>query len=254
MKPGSPSRPCSGATDPDHPDRRPGAARPGPRRAQQRHAREPAGAAGQLRHGADARRPPAEDVTQDPIVRGKTAAQALNRRGPRSPRSLRNSTIVNQALGGEEPHDVSLLVASLGQVSGALVQSEHLQGLISNFDSHSARFASQSSRAQHGGRPLPGALTTPTARSPRYAASPATRLFARPDPGEKRRRPRSPPRCRGSSRPSSRQPRRARQPLQRSSRWPTVAALTRRRRRSPSRATWSAAASPSVLIPAGNAS
>ncbi len=123
---------------------------------------------------------PAQDVTQDPIVRGKTAAQALNDASLRAPRSLRNSTIVNQALAGEEPHDVSLLVASLGRVSGALGQSEtDLQGLISNFDVTLGAFATQSAALNAAVGLLPGALTTTDrAFAALNASFPVTRAFA----------------------------------------------------------------------------
>lgn len=123
---------------------------------------------------------PAQDVNQDPIVRGKTAAQALNDASRRAPRSLRNSTIVSQALGGEEPHDVSRLVASLGRVSGALGQSESdLQGLISNFDTTLQAFATQSAALNSAVAQLPGALTTTDRAFAALDASfPNTRGFA----------------------------------------------------------------------------
>ncbi len=123
---------------------------------------------------------PAEDVSQDPIVRGKTAAQALNDAARRSPRSLRDSTIVSQALSGQEPHDVSLLVASLGKVTGALGQSESdLQGLISNFDVTLQAFAVQSAALNSAVAQLPGALTTADRAFAALDASfPNTRAFA----------------------------------------------------------------------------
>jgi len=122
----------------------------------------------------------AENANQDPIVRGKTAAEALNDTARRSPQSLRDSTIVNQALTGEEPHDVSLLVASLGRVTGALGQSESaLQGFISNFDITLHAFATQSAALNSAVAQLPGALTTTDqALAALDASFPATRSFA----------------------------------------------------------------------------
>jgi virulence factor Mce-like protein len=123
---------------------------------------------------------PAQNVTQDPIVRGKTAAQALNDAARRSPASLRSSTIVSQAFGGEEPHDVSLLVASLGRVNAALGQNENdLQGLITNFDITLHAFATQSAALNSAVAQLPGALTTADqALAALNASFPATRAFA----------------------------------------------------------------------------
>ena len=56
-----------------------------------------------------------ENRDEDPLVRGKTAAQALNDGARRAPGALRDITIVAQALGGQSSNDVSLLVASLGK-------------------------------------------------------------------------------------------------------------------------------------------
>ena len=89
LQPGSPSAPTlsSGAHDPDHADLGPGAARPGARRAQHRHARQPAGLPDRLRRRADApSRRQAEDAEQDPEVRGAErgagAQQGLRRAAP----------------------------------------------------------------------------------------------------------------------------------------------------------------------------
>lgn len=123
---------------------------------------------------------PAENVTQDPIVRGKTGAEALNDTARRSPQSLRDSTIVNQALTGEQPHDISLLVASLGRVTAALGHSESdLQGLITNFDTTLHAFAIQSAALGSAVSQLPATLTTTDqALAALDASFPATRAFA----------------------------------------------------------------------------
>ena len=156
MTPGSPSAPILqvGRHDPDHPDGRPGPARPGAQRAQQRHPQQPAGAARRLRHRADPRAHRRRRTsTQDPIVRGKTAARGAQRRRPALAAvrcaTARSST---RRSAGEQPHDVSLLVASLGRVTGALGQNESdLQGLISNFDITLHAFAIQSAALELGG-------------------------------------------------------------------------------------------------------
>jgi phospholipid/cholesterol/gamma-HCH transport system substrate-binding protein len=59
----------------------------------------------------------AENAAQDPDVYGLNAAQALNKTYHRAPSALRNSGIVNQAIGGTEPHDLSELIAAIGKVT-----------------------------------------------------------------------------------------------------------------------------------------
>jgi len=103
---------------------------------------------------------PAENVTQDPSVRGKTAAEALNAASRIAPRSLRNSTIVSQALAGRNENDLSTFVYSLGRVTSALSQNEaDLQGLITNFDITLQALARQSTALAQSVGLLPGALT-----------------------------------------------------------------------------------------------
>jgi len=123
---------------------------------------------------------PAENADQDPIVQGKTAAEALNDTARRSPASLRDQTILNQASTGLEPHDVSLLVASLGKVTAALGQNEGaLQGFITNFDITLHAFATQSAALNLAVARLPGTLTTTdNALAALDASFPATRAFA----------------------------------------------------------------------------
>jgi phospholipid/cholesterol/gamma-HCH transport system substrate-binding protein len=104
---------------------------------------------------------PADDVGQDPIVRGKTAAQALNQSYHFGPAALRDTAIVSQAFVGTGPHDLSGLIASLGRVSRALALNESsLQGLIVNLDTTLAAFASQAGALQTSIGLLPGALAS----------------------------------------------------------------------------------------------
>lgn len=87
-----------------------------------------------------------QDLQQDPSVRGKTAAEALNQALRYSPAALRDSSIVNQALLGTTPKDLPRLIASLGTVSGALNSNENqLKDLLTNFNTTLGVFASQSS-------------------------------------------------------------------------------------------------------------
>jgi phospholipid/cholesterol/gamma-HCH transport system substrate-binding protein len=123
---------------------------------------------------------PAENVGQDPLVHGKTAAQALNQSYHFAPQALRNSAIIGQAFVGSGPHDLSKLVASLGRVSAALALNESsLQGLISNLDTTLAAFASQSGALQTSIGLLPGALSSAQRGfAALNAALPATRAFS----------------------------------------------------------------------------
>jgi phospholipid/cholesterol/gamma-HCH transport system substrate-binding protein len=77
----------------------------------------------------------AQDATQDPSVRGLTAAQALNRSLNYSAGAFKASAIVNQALLGIQPHDLSKSVAGNAAVFRALASRQtQLQGFVSSFD------------------------------------------------------------------------------------------------------------------------
>ncbi len=123
---------------------------------------------------------PSENRDQDPIVRGRTAAQALNDAARRAPGALRDLTIVTQALGGQSSDDVALLVASLGKVTAALSQSEgDLQGVVTNLDITLRAFAVQSQALDTTIALLPSALTTTDrALAALDAALPTARSFA----------------------------------------------------------------------------
>jgi phospholipid/cholesterol/gamma-HCH transport system substrate-binding protein len=87
----------------------------------------------------------AEDKTQLPEVRGKTAAAALNGAFHYGGDAGKYSAQVTNALLGTEPHDLSKLVAGAGRTFGALSRHEEdLKGLIVNFDVFTGALASQS--------------------------------------------------------------------------------------------------------------
>ncbi len=101
----------------------------------------------------------AEDAEQDPEVRGVNAAQALNKTYHRAPSALRGGAIINQALGGTQPHDLSKLIASVGRVTAALnVHEQQLGELIGNFNTFFAAFAAQSSSLRTTVAELPSSL------------------------------------------------------------------------------------------------
>jgi phospholipid/cholesterol/gamma-HCH transport system substrate-binding protein len=87
----------------------------------------------------------AEDKTQVPAVKGKTAAQALNQTFRYGGKAGRTSTLVNQALLGERPHDLSNLIRGQRNLFRELASDEGaLKGLITNFNTTTAALASES--------------------------------------------------------------------------------------------------------------
>jgi phospholipid/cholesterol/gamma-HCH transport system substrate-binding protein len=86
----------------------------------------------------------ADDATQDPEVQGLTAAQAINKSFDYGQTAARDSAIVNEALLGTEPHDLSGLIAGQSRVFDALTGHEaQLQGLVSNFNTVTAALADE---------------------------------------------------------------------------------------------------------------
>jgi phospholipid/cholesterol/gamma-HCH transport system substrate-binding protein len=77
----------------------------------------------------------AQDATQDPSVRGLTAGQALNQSLKYAAGAFKASTIVNAALLGSQPHDLSGAVAGSAHTFGALASaSNRLQDLVTTFN------------------------------------------------------------------------------------------------------------------------
>ena len=87
----------------------------------------------------------AEDATQDPEVQGLTAAEAINKSFQYGQTAARDAAIVNEALLGTEPHDLSGLIAAQARVFGALSGHEsQLQGLIGNLNTTVGALAAES--------------------------------------------------------------------------------------------------------------
>ncbi len=100
-----------------------------------------------------------ENAEQDPEVRGLNSAQALNKAFRRGPQALRDITIVNQALGGTETHDLSKLFASIEKVSAELdVHEQALGELVGHFNTFLHIFAAQGSSVRAAVAELPSAL------------------------------------------------------------------------------------------------
>jgi phospholipid/cholesterol/gamma-HCH transport system substrate-binding protein len=87
----------------------------------------------------------AEDKDQDPDVQGETAGEALNDTFDYGGEAGRTSAIVNEALLGTEPHDLSKLIDSNRRIFGALLSREsQLKDLLTNFNVFTGALASES--------------------------------------------------------------------------------------------------------------
>lgn len=76
-----------------------------------------------------------QNAAQDPAVRGMTAAQALNYSLGYSAKAFEASALVNQALLGKQPHDLSGVIKGESKVFTALDDAGNaLPNLIDNFD------------------------------------------------------------------------------------------------------------------------
>jgi phospholipid/cholesterol/gamma-HCH transport system substrate-binding protein len=101
-----------------------------------------------------------KDNGADPDTVGQTAAQSLNDSLDTAVPALRNLSIVNNALLGEEPHDLSKLLDSSGRTAGELAQHEDsLKGLVTSFNTTMAAFASQADALSATIHVLPDVLT-----------------------------------------------------------------------------------------------
>jgi ABC-type transporter Mla subunit MlaD len=123
----------------------------------------------------------AEDKSQDPSVRGATAAAALNGSIRYAPKALRGTALVNEALLGTQNHDLSRGIAGLQKVSAALVNNEGaLKDLVTNFNTTMAAFASEQGNLRQTIALVPQVLDllNPTLDN-LNASFPPTRAFAR---------------------------------------------------------------------------
>ncbi|MFN8162168.1 MAG: MlaD family protein [Solirubrobacterales bacterium] len=123
----------------------------------------------------------AEDATQDPEVRGLTAAEALNKAFDYGAAAGRGSAIVNEALLGTRPRsDLRGILVGGNRIFRTLAAREaQLKGLISNFNTFTGALAAQSGNLSESVRLLAPTLDT-THRSlvSLNAALPALRGYA----------------------------------------------------------------------------
>jgi ABC-type transporter Mla subunit MlaD len=87
----------------------------------------------------------AADADQDPIVRGETAGESLNDAFRYGGDAGRGTAIVNTALLGENPHDLSGFIRGFGITFDKLAsRSEELSDLITNFNTFTGALAAES--------------------------------------------------------------------------------------------------------------
>ena len=129
----------------------------------------------------------AEDRDADPSARGETAAESFNDAYDDIPAAERSTAQVLEAFLGTEPgRDLSRLIDGAARTAGALIRNENaLRGLITNFNTTMAAFASESGNLQRSIAELP-----PHARE----RQPRVRLAQRGVPAHARVRARDPPR------------------------------------------------------------
>ena len=125
---------------------------------------------------------PAENQAAHPSTRGETAAESFNDAYDDIPEAERSTAIVLDAFLGTEPgEDLARLIDGGARTTAALIRNENaLQGLISNFNTTMAAFASESGNLNRSIGELPGTLESANrAFDTLNAAFPSTRAFAR---------------------------------------------------------------------------
>jgi phospholipid/cholesterol/gamma-HCH transport system substrate-binding protein len=97
----------------------------------------------------------ADDETQDPDVHGETAAEALNDTFEYGGPAGRDTAIVQDALLGQKPHDLSGLIRSTRDTVAKLEGHEsELQGLITNFNVTAGALAAEQANVSASVREL----------------------------------------------------------------------------------------------------
>ena len=135
-----------------------------------------------LAQGLNSKPSAADDKDADPSARGETAAESFNDAYRDSPRALRGGAQVNEALLGTEPErDVARLLKGTAKTTGALIRNEGLlKDLITNFNTTTAAFASESTNLSSSIRLLAPTLENANAAlASLNRAFPPTRAFAR---------------------------------------------------------------------------
>jgi ABC-type transporter Mla subunit MlaD len=129
----------------------------------------------------DGRAGASQDASQDPIVRGLTGGQALNLSLKYSVGAFKASAMVNQALLGVGPHDLSGAVKGNAEVFRALAASgNQLSSFVSTFNATMAALAARQQDLSQTIALLPPFLTrTQSSDSALDASFGPTKAFAR---------------------------------------------------------------------------
>ncbi len=124
---------------------------------------------------------PAEDVTQDPLVKGVSGAGGLNLALLYGGKAGRSSAQVTNAFLGTEPHDLSRLVAGAGKTFSALSANQRkLESLVVNWNTFTGALAAQSNNLAATVRELgPTLRTAHSSFANLDAALPPLRTWAR---------------------------------------------------------------------------
>jgi len=124
---------------------------------------------------------PAQDARQDPLVRGMTAAEALNDTYRRSGPVLYDVSIVNEALLGTEPDDLPELIDAIGSATQQLGRNQAaLTGFVTNLNTTLGAINAQGANVSLALSRLPGTLrTTQRAFAGLAETSPYLASFAR---------------------------------------------------------------------------
>jgi ABC-type transporter Mla subunit MlaD len=122
-----------------------------------------------------------QDAGQDPIVRGLTGGQALNTSLKYSAEAFKASALVNQALLGTQPNDLSNAISGNQQVFRALSASgNHLSGFVSTFNATLAALAARQTELSQTIAVLPAFLQrTQTSDTALDRSFGPTKAFAR---------------------------------------------------------------------------
>ncbi len=123
----------------------------------------------------------AQNATLAPEVQGRSGAQGINLSYTYGPAAFKGTTLVNNALLGTQPHDLSRMIAAIAKLSTNLRTHEGaLQSLIVNFNTTAGALAAQSSSLTAAVGLLGPTVTTADAAFKSLDASfPPTRGFAR---------------------------------------------------------------------------
>jgi phospholipid/cholesterol/gamma-HCH transport system substrate-binding protein len=129
---------------------------------------------------------PAEDATQDPAVQGLTGGEAINKTFQYGGKAGRTTSIVNEAILGQHPHDLSNLVRGLRNVFHQLASTDGaLPDLITNFNTTAGALAAQSNNLSASLRELAPTLeiARPSLAHLNDALPPFRRLAIELEPG-----------------------------------------------------------------------